>query len=300
MRHPYHKLIKELESKRKPVLATIIATRGSAPQVPGASALFSGGKILSGTLGGGILEGDATCRAEDVLKKGYSLLYEFDLDDDLSGEGAICGGSATILLDSSPGKNIKAFKDLQESILNGIPGVLVTLIRVKNQVEIERYWVQQGEQTEKRNWEEWEDIYAEMATCLRRDSCWFKEKPDGQSIFLEPVHPLPELIIAGAGHVGKALAHMASVHGTHPQLLKAVMDINQYQRRQTILKLREVLGSKLRGKVVGLLGLAFKPNTDDTRDSPAAEVGRLLLHEGVQVKGYDPVAMPNAARLLPG
>ena len=50
----------------------------------------------------------------------------------------------------------------------------------------------------------------------------------------------------------------------------------------------------------GLLGLAFKPNTDDTRDSPATEVGRLLLHEGVQVKGYDPVAMPNAARLLPG
>ena len=112
---------------------------------------------------------------------------------------------------------------------------------------------------------------------------------------------------AGMGYGGscfpkdvKALAHMASVHGTHPQLLKAVMDINQYQRRQTVLKLREVLGSKLRGKVVGLLGLAFKPNTDDTRDSPATEVGRLLLHEGAQVKGYDPVAMPNASRLLPG
>jgi UDPglucose 6-dehydrogenase len=111
---------------------------------------------------------------------------------------------------------------------------------------------------------------------------------------------------AGIGYGGscfpkdvKALAHMASVHGTHPQLLKAVMDINQYQRRQSVLKLREVLGSKLRGKVVGLLGLAFKPNTDDIRESPATEIGRLLLREGVRVKGYDPVAMHGTAKLLP-
>ncbi len=111
---------------------------------------------------------------------------------------------------------------------------------------------------------------------------------------------------AGIGYGGscfpkdvKALAHMASIHGTHPQLVKAVMDINQYQRRQVILKLREVLGSKLRGKVVGFLGLAFKPNTDDMRESPASEIARLLLHEGVYVKGYDPAAMHNAAKLLP-
>lgn len=111
---------------------------------------------------------------------------------------------------------------------------------------------------------------------------------------------------AGIGYGGscfpkdvKALAHMASIHGTHPQLVKAVMDINQYQRRQIILKLREILGSKLRGKVVGILGLAFKPNTDDIREAPATEIARLLLHEGVLVKGYDPVAMRNAAKILP-
>jgi UDPglucose 6-dehydrogenase len=92
---------------------------------------------------------------------------------------------------------------------------------------------------------------------------------------------------------------MASIQGTHPQLLKAVMDINQYQRRQVILKLREALGNKLRGKVIGILGLAFKPNTDDIRESPATEIARLLLHEGTQVKGYDPVAMPNVGKLFP-
>jgi UDPglucose 6-dehydrogenase len=111
---------------------------------------------------------------------------------------------------------------------------------------------------------------------------------------------------AGIGYGGscfpkdvKALAHMASTHGTHPQLLKSVMDINQYQRQQVITKLRDVLGSRLRGKTIGLLGLAFKPNTDDIREASALEVARLLLSEGVQVKGYDPVAMPNTAAQLP-
>jgi UDPglucose 6-dehydrogenase len=111
---------------------------------------------------------------------------------------------------------------------------------------------------------------------------------------------------AGIGYGGscfpkdvKALAHMASIHGTHPQLLKAVMDINQYQRRQIVLKLREVLGAKLRDRAIGLLGLAFKPNTDDIRESPAMEIARLLLHEGALVKAYDPVAMSSVARLLP-
>jgi UDPglucose 6-dehydrogenase len=111
---------------------------------------------------------------------------------------------------------------------------------------------------------------------------------------------------AGIGYGGscfpkdvKALAHMASIHGTHPQLLKAVMDINQYQRRQIVLKLREALGARLRGKVIGMLGLAFKPNTDDIREAPATEIARLLIHEGVVIKGYDPVSMLNVGKLLP-
>jgi UDPglucose 6-dehydrogenase len=96
----------------------------------------------------------------------------------------------------------------------------------------------------------------------------------------------------------KALAHIASMHGCHPQLLRAVTDINYDQRRQVILKLREMLGT-LRGKTVGVLGLAFKPNTDDMRDSPAVEVIHFLQNEEAQVKAYDPVAMDNARRILP-
>ena len=92
----------------------------------------------------------------------------------------------------------------------------------------------------------------------------------------------------------KALEHMAVLNGTHPQLLQAVMEINRNQRRRAVLKLRKALGG-LNEKVIGVLGLSFKPNTDDVRDAPALEVIRLLENEGAFVKVYDPQAMEVAA-----
>ncbi len=111
---------------------------------------------------------------------------------------------------------------------------------------------------------------------------------------------------AGVGYGGscfpkdvKALAHMAQVHGRHPQLLHAVMEINNHQRRRAADKARELLGS-LEGKTVGLMGLAFKPNTDDMRDAPSRTIAAALQAEGAKVRGYDPVAMDHARRAMPG
>jgi UDPglucose 6-dehydrogenase len=109
---------------------------------------------------------------------------------------------------------------------------------------------------------------------------------------------------AGVGYGGscfpkdvKALAHMARTHGKHPQLLDAVMEINTYQRETVLLKLRELLG-ELEGKTVGILGLAFKPNTDDMRDAPAVTIAEHLIDAGATVRAYDPVAMTQAERVL--
>jgi UDPglucose 6-dehydrogenase len=96
----------------------------------------------------------------------------------------------------------------------------------------------------------------------------------------------------------KALAHMAHEKGRHPQLLRAVMDINADQRRDVVAKLKGVMGD-LHGKTIALLGLAFKPNTDDMRDAPSVDIAHMLLSKGARVKGYDPVAMSVAARVLP-
>ncbi|MCL4543343.1 MAG: nucleotide sugar dehydrogenase, partial [Chloroflexi bacterium] len=115
----------------------------------------------------------------------------------------------------------------------------------------------------------------------------------------------PAFLDAGLGFGGscfpkdlRALAHMAGAAGLHPQLLRAVLEINAGQRRLLVSKLRRLLGS-LRGVRTGLLGLTFKPNTDDLRDAPSLEIARLLLSEGATVAGYDPAGMPGVAALLP-
>jgi UDPglucose 6-dehydrogenase len=98
----------------------------------------------------------------------------------------------------------------------------------------------------------------------------------------------------------KALAHMAVLHNTQPQLLQAVMDINRNQRRRVVYKLRKVLGGSFLDKTIGILGLSFKPNTDDMREAPSVEIIHLLENEGAKIQAYDPQAMENAAKELPG
>lgn len=110
---------------------------------------------------------------------------------------------------------------------------------------------------------------------------------------------------AGIGYGGscfpkdvKALAYMAQVHGKHPQLLEAVMDINQYQRRHVLLKLHEIFDG-LKGHTFALLGLAFKQDTDDMREAPSLTIAEYLHEHGADVRGYDPVAMDAAKDVLP-
>jgi UDPglucose 6-dehydrogenase len=98
----------------------------------------------------------------------------------------------------------------------------------------------------------------------------------------------------------KALAHMAVLHNTQPQLLQAVMDINRNQRRRVVYRLRRALGGSLMDKKIGILGLSFKPNTDDMREAPAVEIIHLLENEGAAIQAYDPQAMENAKTELPG
>jgi UDPglucose 6-dehydrogenase len=114
----------------------------------------------------------------------------------------------------------------------------------------------------------------------------------------------PLFLDAGIGYGGscfpkdvKALARMAETMGYHPELLDAVMEINLDQRTLVVEKLREVLGG-LRGQVIGLLGLSYKPNTDDVREAPAIDVIENLLQKGAEVRAYDPKAMPVLKRQL--
>src|SRR5438132_6658620 len=108
----------------------------------------------------------------------------------------------------------------------------------------------------------------------------------------------PHFLRAGIGWGGScfpkdgvALKQLASNSGYHFQLLNAVIEVNELQKRRVIGKLEKHLG-KLRGKTVALLGLAFKPNTDDLREAPSLVLASRLLAEGAEVRAWDPVARP--------
>lgn len=114
-----------------------------------------------------------------------------------------------------------------------------------------------------------------------------------------------QFLEAGIGYGGscfpkdvKALAAIAERYDYHPELLNAVMEINRDQRQLAVEKLRECLGT-LRGQVIALLGLAFKPNTDDMREAPSLEIAHSLLKRGATVRGYDPAALERARSILP-
>jgi UDPglucose 6-dehydrogenase len=114
----------------------------------------------------------------------------------------------------------------------------------------------------------------------------------------------PHFLRAGIGWGGScfpkdgvALKQLASNSGYHFQLLSAVIEVNDLQKRRVIGKLEKHLG-KLRDKKVALLGLAFKPNTDDLREAPSLVLASRLLAEGAEVQAWDPVA--DASRLLQG
>jgi UDPglucose 6-dehydrogenase len=114
----------------------------------------------------------------------------------------------------------------------------------------------------------------------------------------------PHFLRAGIGWGGScfpkdgvALKQLASNSGYHFQLLNAVIEVNELQKRRVIGKLQKHLG-KLRGKRVALLGLAFKPNTDDMREAPSLVLASRLLAEGAEVRAWDPVA--DATALLQG
>jgi xanthine dehydrogenase accessory factor len=220
-----HTSVSEKLKEKKPLaLATIVETKGSTPQVIGASALFSPKSLLEGTLGGGLLEADAQKEAQRALKEGTSILSKFTLRDDISDEeGAICGGEVKILIDTAPEEYRKTFRGLSQSLEKRKSGILATFINElpKNKVSLLRFWIEKKEKYEVELRKPLSSFQVEIkrvfSECqpklLKIREKVFPEKGINRFLFLEPVFPLPQLVIAGAGHIGKALSRLGSLLG---------------------------------------------------------------------------------------
>jgi UDPglucose 6-dehydrogenase len=116
----------------------------------------------------------------------------------------------------------------------------------------------------------------------------------------------PHFLQAGIGYGGscfpkdvQALKQLAGNSGYHFQLLNAVIEVNALQKRRVVAKLRQRLG-RLRGAKVALLGLTFKPHTDDLREAASIVLAARLHHEGVNVIACDPMIDPGPHPLFPG
>jgi UDPglucose 6-dehydrogenase len=116
----------------------------------------------------------------------------------------------------------------------------------------------------------------------------------------------PHFLRAGIGYGGScfpkdvaALKQLAGNSGYHFQLLTSVIEVNELQKRRVVTKLRKHLGS-LHNRTVTLLGLAFKPGTNDVREASSLVLAMRLLAEGARVKAWDPVAVEEARPHLPG
>jgi len=98
----------------------------------------------------------------------------------------------------------------------------------------------------------------------------------------------------------RSAAHFAREAGEQLEIVEAVIRVNERQRQRMVEKIGRAVGGNLAGTTLAILGLSFKPETDDVRDAPALDIIRGLLAGGASVRAFDPVAMRAAAALLPG
>jgi xanthine dehydrogenase accessory factor len=205
------------------VLATVTGTRGSAPQKPGSSALFGVNGLVSGTVGGGVVEGKVQKLAAEAILSKRSGLYNFNLANDITNtEEAICGGQISILVDHNILKSISVYEQLRHSLENRIPGVLITVVTgdAEPAVTIDRYWMTRsdlpplpGSLLDKLRPAAEDLISGKNPSGFSNLIAGNEGKEHESTYFLQPVFPPDQLVIAGAGHIGRAVAHLGSMLG---------------------------------------------------------------------------------------
>jgi UDPglucose 6-dehydrogenase len=116
----------------------------------------------------------------------------------------------------------------------------------------------------------------------------------------------PKFLHPGPGYGGScfpkdtvALTRIAQEHGTPCRIVESVIEVNAAQRARMIKKIRTALGGSEAGRIIGVLGLTFKPETDDMRDAPALSILPALMEKGARIRAHDPKGVGEARKLLP-
>lgn len=221
MQNIYLKIMEIQEDSIDLVLATVILTTGSTPQKSGSSVLFNTKGLVSGTIGGGVVENEVHDFAlKSILSKKSGYLH-FNLSKDVSHkEEAICGGKISVLVDANPLNHLNVFREIGQSMSERIPGVLITMVTDirKTEVLINRYWMTGSvkPQLPDRFMKKIEPEVMSMLSApdgydFRKMELSIPGEEPSPTFFLEPVFPLKHLVIAGAGHIGKVMSHLGKM-----------------------------------------------------------------------------------------
>jgi xanthine dehydrogenase accessory factor len=221
MKNIYLQILDHQSDNSHIVLATVTRTQGSAPQKPGSSAFFSNKGLISGTVGGGVVEGRVGKLVREAILSKNSGHFQFDLSNDISEkEEAICGGRISVLIDANLKNYLSVFEQLRSSIENRIPGVLITMVTrfTEETVLINRYWISNASKPDMQEafLGKIEPVAFNMISegnpsDYREMELTIAGEEPSSLFFLEAVFSPAQLIIAGAGHIGKTLAHLANM-----------------------------------------------------------------------------------------
>jgi UDPglucose 6-dehydrogenase len=248
----------------------------------------------------GLWEGDGSWKA---VNGGPSVTIEFGTVSDELADGALrLLGDLGIVAAHRIARTTKSTKDTHWLTISGADQVerALPLVRERDRPRVRSLIARQAKRI--------------APTGYRRFSpgnAWTRVVSTERRAFSRPVYSLEvpgaHTFVTTGGVVvhncfGKdvlSLRQLAANTGYHFQLLTAVTEVNDLQKRRTIGKLQKHLGP-LVGKTIALLGIAFKPDTDDVRDATSLVLGSRLMAEGARVRAYDPVAADRAREILVG
>ncbi len=238
MREIYARMAELEREGRRFAVCTVVRTVGSTPQVVGAKLLVDDLGRLTGTLGGGCVEGDAFQEAKRVLESGAHSLREYELTEDLAWDtGLVCGGTMWIAIEPGDGALHLAGRDLLGDVLaassGGRPVALATLLK-KNGRDFAphgKLFVETDGATHGSFGDGSLDARAVAAAtdALRQGTARTIALDDGLEVLIEPVVAKPRLVVAGGGHVGLAIAKIA---GMLEYEVTVIDDRDEYSARE--------------------------------------------------------------------
>ena len=209
----FREILRLLKAGETPVLATVAGTSGSTPAGPSAKMLVRAGKTETiGTVGGGCLEAGAIQDARIAMHQNAQRLAEYELNDEDTEGGLICGGQAKILLEPLESSSIPVFERICELQNDGCDSVLVSAVRPgeKTAKSVFRDNIVEGAHLP-------EDIAAFLKTSaeeiIRSEKPETVDSASGIRYLCEPVTGYPTLFIFGGGHVSFYIAHFAKITG---------------------------------------------------------------------------------------